>query len=399
MSVSTKVPVTVLSWFLGAWKTTLLNHILSQKWDTKVGVILNDMSEINIDHMLVDQTGSISRTDETLVEMSNGCICCTLREDLLKEVEKLCKQWTYDAIIIESTWISEPIPVAQTFSYIDEETWIDLGQWARLDTMVTVVDATRFMDDFKSEEELNDRQLWLGEEDERTITHLLTDQVEFCDILIVNKRDDIDSAQQKKLLALLKALQSSARVITTNQGKVPINDIVNTWLFDFEIASAWAWWMKELTEEHIPETEEYGISSFVYTPQRPFHPQRLWSMLHQERPWVVRGKGFCWLASRPDAALNWQLAWPHVSLSYWWRRLCTYLDQEVAMMDLEVQEEYVRLRSLEHWGRITQMVVIGIGHSKEVIKNMLDSCLVTDEEWTQKRDTFDDPFEQIMSLR
>jgi len=391
-----KIPVTVLSWFLGAWKTTVLNHILKNKWNRKVAVIVNDMSEINIDHMLVDQSDVLSRTDESLIEMSNGCICCTLREDLLKEVEKLCKDWKYDAIIIESTGISEPIPVAQTFSYTDEETGIDLWKRTMLDTMVTVVDATRFLDDFRSKDELTDREIWLDDKDERTITHLLVDQVEFCDILIINKRNDIEGEKQRELISTVKALQPTARIITTSHWEIETNEIIDTWLFDFNKASQWAWWMKELQEEHIPETEEYGISSFVYKQSRPFHPERLRLLLHKQRLWVIRGKWFCRLASRPDGALNWQLAWPHLTLWYGWRRLSSYLEKEITIMDQEIQDEYIRIRRLKYGWKLTQMVIIWIRYDKNILQEELDKCLVTDIEWEEKWDTYTDPFEHVM---
>ncbi len=391
-----KIPVTVLSWFLGSGKTTLLNHILNNRSNKKVAVIVNDMSEINIDEKLINNAVTLSRTDETLVELSNWCICCTLRDDLLKEVERLCKQWTYDALVIESTWISEPVPVAQTFSYKDEETGIDLTQWTKLDTMVTVVDAISFLDHFMSIETLHDFNLASDENDERTITHLLVDQVEFCTTLVINKRDDISDEQQKKLLSVLKSLQPTAHIITTNYWVVDVADIIETWQFDFERASKSAWWIKELEEEHIPETEEYGISSFVYTARKPFHPERLWELLHLERPWVVRWKWFCWLASRPDAALNRQLAWQHVSLWYGWRRLSAFLDAEIAQMDPETQAAYQHAKQQPNGDRMTQMVVIWIEHKKEEITEALDSCLLTDDELRQSRQSFADPFEHLM---
>lgn len=391
------VPVTVISWFLWAGKTTLLHEILTNRDDMKVAVIVNDMAELNIDEKHIKKTVTFSKTEESLVEMSNGCICCTLREDLLKEVKKLCETWSYDAIIIESTWISEPLPVAQTFSYADEETWIDLWERAHIDTMVTVVDATRFLDDLWSIDYLADRKnLWTEEEDERTIADLLLDQVEFCDILVVNKRDDIDEIHQKKLLTALKALQPQARLITTNHAKVPLSHVIDTWLFDFEEVSTSAGWMQELEHEHIPETEEYGISSFVYERKRPFHPQRLRDAMHIQRPGVIRGKWFLWLASRPDAWLQRSLAWKHISLGYWWRWLASMTPQERSFLEPEEQEACEAMSSEKHGDRNTQIVVIGTSLEKENIIQLLDNALVTDEEWAVWWENFDDPFAKSM---
>ena len=258
-----KIPVTVLSWFLGAGKTTVLNYILKHRHGKKIAVIVNDMSEVNVDANDIKREISFSHTEEKLVEMSNGCICCTLREDLLIEVKKLCEEGLYDALIIESTWISEPVPIAQTFSYVDEETWIDLWKRAVLDTMVTVVDAYNFMKDWWGDEDLVDRDMALWEEDERTIVNLLTDQVEFCNILIVNKIDEIDEKQKSTLRKVLKWLQPTALHIETNHGIVPIDSIVNTWLFNFDDASWSAWWIKELQdgghEHHTLVFQVYGV--------------------------------------------------------------------------------------------------------------------------------------------
>jgi len=274
--VNQRLPVTVLSGFLGAEKTTLLNHILSNREGLKVAVIVNDMSEINIDASLIERgEANLSRTEEKLVEMSNGCICCTLREDLLIEVKRLAQENRFDYLVIESTGISEPLPVAETFTFDDESGEI-LSDFSRLDTMVTVVDAANFLDNFKSTDSLQERGESLGEDDERDLVNLLTDQIEFCDVLILNKVDEVDSAELEKIKKIIKSLNPVVEIINSNYSQVPLDQIINTGKFSFERASQDPMWLKEARGEHVPETEEYSINSFAYKSRRPFHPQRFW---------------------------------------------------------------------------------------------------------------------------
>jgi len=387
-----KIPVTVLSGYLGAGKTTILNHILKNRENLKVAVIVNDMSEINIDAELIKHGGGLHRTEEKLVELSNGCICCTLREDLLIEVEKLAKTGEVDYIVIESTGISEPVPVAQTFSYIDEELGIDLTSLCRLDTMVTVVDANRFWKDFSSGDTLLDRLQNAGESDERTVADLLIDQIEFCDILILNKCDLLENNQLEQLEYFLRKLQPEAKLLRTEHGKINPSEILNTGLFDFERASESAGWLKELeAEEHVPETDEYGISSFVYRSNIPFHSERFCTWIENLPAEIVRSKGIVWCATRNDVALLLSQAGPSVELSpvaYWIASLPKQEQSYYVESEPELQQEW----DPQFGDRKTELVLIGINMNQTEIWASLDQCLLTEEEMKQDWTKWKDPF-------
>lgn len=390
-----KIPVIVLSGYLGSGKTTLLNYILNHREGRRIAVIVNDMSEVNIDKDLVADGGGLSRTDEKLVELSNGCICCTLRDDLLKEVERLAHKGNIDYIVIESTGISEPVPVAQTFSYIDEAMGIDLTSICRLDTMVTVVDANRFVNDINSEDLLVDRNQGADVTDERSIADLLIDQVEFCDVLVLNKTDLVTNEALDKLEHILRTLQPDAKIIKTTQSQVDINDVLDTGRFDFEKASNSAGWIKELTEggheTHTPETEEYGMSSFVYSRRLPFHAKRFNDWLEQMPQNIVRSKGIVWLAQYNEVACLLSQAGSSCNISpvtYWVASMSKEKREEILAQRRDVAESW----DIEYGDRNTQFVIIGTDLDQEKIEKELDACLVNSSEMNSDWHQLEDPY-------
>jgi len=393
--IEQKLPVTVLSGFLGAGKTTVLSHILNNRQGKKVAVIVNDMSDINIDAAFVKNEVSLNHSEEKLVEMSNGCICCTLREDLLLEVNKLAKDGRFDYLVIESTGISEPLPVAETFTFADED-GISLSDVSTLDTMVTVVDAVNFLKDYDEAQYLQDKGESLGEEDERSVADLLVDQVEFADVILMSKTDLVEPATIERLSAILKVLNTHAKIIPITSGDVNIDEVLNTRLFDFQRAEQAPGWLKEMRGEHVPETEEYGIGSFNYLARRPFNPKKFYQFLHNTEQFgkLIRSKGYFWLASRPQFCGQWSQAggiarygfagmfWKSIPKDNWPK------DEESLN---EIKKQWV-----EPFGDMRQeLVFIGQKLDKQAMINALDQCLLSEEELLKGKSywaTLSDPF-------
>ena len=393
--ISSRLPVTVLSGFLGAGKTTVLSHILNNRENKKVAVIVNDMSEINIDASLVENEVSLNHSEEKLVEMSNGCICCTLREDLLIEINKLAEEKKFDYLVIESTGISEPLPVAETFTFEDEN-GVSLSDAANLDTMVTVVDAVNFIKDYEEAKYLQETGESLGEDDERSVADLLVDQIEFADVILISKTDLVEDKDIDKLKAIIKTLNTQAEIIPIKEGNVEIDKVLNTGLFDFAKAKEAPGWLKEMRGEHIPETEEYGISSFTYTARRPFLPEKFYNFLHSTEKYgkLIRSKGFFWLGSRLEYAGQWSQAGGIARYGFagmFWR--------SVPKQDWPTDEQTlasIKANWVEPFGDMRQeLVFIGQGLNESAIKKALDECLVSEDDMLKGEEfwtNLDDPF-------
>ena len=400
-NIFNRLPVTVLSGFLGAGKTTVLSHILNNRQNKKVAVIVNDMSEINIDASMVKNEVSLNHSEEKLVEMSNGCICCTLREDLLLEVNKLAKDNRFDHLVIESTGISEPLPVAETFTFADEN-GVSLSEVAKLDTMVTVIDAVNFLKDYEDAKYLQDTGESLGEDDERSVADLLVDQIEFADVILISKTDLVEEKDISKLNAILKNLNTNARILPITMGEVEIEDVLDTGLFDFEKAKEAPGWLKEMRGDHTPETEEYGITSFSYVARRPFLPEKFFNFVHDTQKFgkLIRSKGYFWLGSRLEYAGQWSQAGGIARYGFagmFWR--------SVPKKDWPTDEESlktIRENWVEPFGDMRQeLVFIGQNLDQESMIKALDDCLVSEDDmlkgeefWTSLEDPFP-PWQEI----
>ncbi|MBB1329859.1 GTP-binding protein [Pseudoalteromonas sp. SR43-7] len=390
-----KLPVTVLSGFLGAGKTTVLSHILNNRQGKKVAVIVNDMSDINIDAATIKNDVSLNHSNEKLVEMSNGCICCTLREDLLVEVGKLAKDGRFDYLVIESTGISEPLPVAETFTFADEN-GVSLGDIATLDTMVTVVDAVNFLNDYEQANDLQDTGESLEEDDERSVADLLVDQVEFADVILISKTDLITNDELNKLTAILNTLNTQANIIPISNGHININEVLNTGLFNFERAQQAPGWLKEMRGEHIPETEEYGISSFNYTARRPFDPEKFYNFLHSTEQFgkLIRSKGYFWLATRPLFCAQWSQAGGIAHYGF-----AGMFFKAIPQKDWPTEPELladINNKWVEPFGDMRQeLVFIGQSLNKQPMIKALDDCLLPEDAVLKGKDfwrTYNDPF-------